>query len=304
MKILHITRWDRGGAYIAALSLHNGLRQNGLDSKILKLDCFSADADTIQFNLKKPGILKRISNKLREKLIRREFKAYKNSRPRGLDLFSDVRTVFEISKHSLVKEADVINLHWIGQMIDYPEFFKHTINKPIVMTLHDMHLFTGGCAYSGACLKYQTGCGDCPQLGSKNPNDLSRKIFKIKQKAYRNHNIHVVSPSNWIESCAKKSPLFSNFKIKTCHYDMHTDIFIKHDKRYVRDLLGLPQDKIIILFGADYSVERKGLQYLVQSLMLLRKKIHSQQVLLATFGPEQSVLFEAIKDKAFPIHAL
>ena len=304
MKILHICKWDKGGAYNAALGLHKGLKQNGLDSKILKLDCTSSDIDVVQFNPKRPGIFKHISSKIRNKLIRLEFKAYKNSWPYGFNIFIDARTVFEISKHPLVKEADVINLHWVGKMIDYPEFFKHTLNKPIVMTLHDMHLFTGGCCHSGACVKYRTGCGACPQLGSRNPNDLSRKIFKIKQKAYLNHNISITCVSNWLRDCARESPLFKDFRIETCHCDTSTDIFRKHDKRYVRGLLGLPQDKIIILFGADYFVESKGLKYLVQSLPLLKDKIHPQEVLLATFGPKQSGLSDYLKDKTFPIQEL
>ena len=110
-----------------------------------------------------------------------------------------------------------------------------------------MNPFTGGCHYAGNCKKYQTGCGACPQLGSNAPNDLSGGIFKRKEKAYKDCNIHIVTPSKWLAACAKNSKLFKKFKIRVIPNGLPSSVFIKRDKQFSRKLLNLPQNKIVIL---------------------------------------------------------
>ena len=69
----------------------------------------------------------------------------------------------DLSNHPLVKEADIIHLHWISQGLISVEGLKKLaeIGKPIVWSLHDMWAFTGGCHYSGDCDKYQHQCNNC-----------------------------------------------------------------------------------------------------------------------------------------------
>ena len=173
MKVCHICTLDNGGAGIAAYRLHLGLKSIGLDSKMLVMHRSSSDKDVVQFN-QRSNITRRLVNKITNKIIKSEYNICKYIRPKGLDLFSDDRTIYFISKHPFIQEADIIHLHWIAFMVNYSEFFTK-IKKPIVWTLHDMNPFTGGCHYSGACKKYEVGCGACPQLGSTDQNDLSRK---------------------------------------------------------------------------------------------------------------------------------
>ena len=51
-------------------------------------------------------------------------------------------SIFDVSKSNLVKEADIIHLHWVGDFVDLPSLSKK-VNKPIVWTLHDENLFCG-----------------------------------------------------------------------------------------------------------------------------------------------------------------
>ena len=303
MRIVHICTQDSGGAGTAALRLHLGLKSIGVESKMLVLDHKSSDSDVVKFT-RNNHILRQVWNKVWNKLIWLEFDAYKNTRPKGLDLFTDDRAIYALSKHPLIQEADIIHLHWIATMVNYSEFFSNVINKPLIWTLHDMNPFTGGCHYSNGCAKYETGCGACPQLGSKDPSDLSRKIFKRKEKTYKGKNIHILTPSKWLRDCAKRSILFKNFPIDVIPNGILIDIFKKRDKSFSRDLLNLPQDKTIILFGADYGAERKGFKYLIQALKLLKDKIDTlPKVALVTFGHHQSIAAFS-KDTGFSIYQL
>lgn len=257
MKILHICTMDWGGAGKAALRLHLGLKSIGVESKMLVLHHKSSDSDVMQFKQYNSNIFRRAWNRTRNKLSFLELNAYQHTRLREYDAFSNTRTLYNISASPLFKEADIINLHWIADMLDYDEFFLKVSDKPIAWTLHDMNPFTGGCHYSSGCSKYETGCVTCLQLGSKKQDDLSKKIFKRKEKAYKGHHLHIVSPSEWLKDSAKKSLLFRKFKIEGIPYGVPTSVFKPQDKKLSRDLLYLPQDKTLILFGASYKTERK-----------------------------------------------
>ena len=294
MKILHICNWDYHGAGKVALRLHLGLKSIGVESKMLVSKRRSQDKDVVQLD---SPILRRINNEIRNRLVLSKF----NSRPKGLDLFTDCNSSYVISEHPLVQEADIINLHWIGRMVNYKEFFPNTANKPVIWTLPDMNSFTGGCHYSASCIKYETGCGSCPQLGSKDPDDLSRKIWQKKKKAYRGHNIHIVTPCKWLFDCARKSALLREFKISVIPGSIPSSVFTKQERGHSRKLLNLPQDKTLILFGAVYPIERKGLKYLLQALELLKGKIDTSNIALVIFGNFADIL---LKDIGIPVHPL
>ena len=127
-----------------------------------------------------------------------------------------------------------------------------------------MNPFTGGCHYSGNCEKYKSSCGSCPQLGSSIGNDLSLRIFKRKTKAFKNTNLNIVTPSRWLADCVKNSQLLRRFKVSVIPNGLSESIFSQRDKRFSRNLLNLPQDKILILFGAQSTTNtRKGSTYLI-----------------------------------------
>ncbi len=301
MKVLHICTQDYGGAGIAAYRLHIGLKSIGVESKMLVLHSSSSDDDIVRF-VQNNNIFRRLWDKFGKRLISSEFNVYKDTRPRGMELFSDDRTIYDIGKHSLVKEAEIINLRWITQMVDHREFFRDVHNKAIVWRLSDMNPFTGGCHYSQGCKKYETGCGACPQLGSMDPGDLSRRIFKRKEKAYKDCKIHIVTPSRWLAACVRQSQLFRKYNVEIIPNGLSTSIFTERDKQYSRELLGLPKDKILILFGAQSVTNiRKGIYYLEKALMLLRNRVDDLNIGLAIFGSNSSAV---LGDAGFSVYPL
>lgn len=302
MKTLHIFTTDQGGAAKAAIRLHLGLKSIGVQSKMLTLPRTSSDTDIVPY-ITNNNIVKRAWNKIRNRLVSFEFNVYKNTRLKGLDIFTDDKSIYAVSKHPLIEEANIIHLHWIAGMVNYTEFFPNVMNKPIIWTLHDSNPFTGGCHVPGECTKYETGCGSCPQSGSKDPNDLPGRIFKRKGKAYKDGNIHLVTPSKWLRDCAKRSLLFKKFPIDIIPNAVPTSVFIKRNKQLSRDLLNLPQDKTLILFGAAYKTENKGFSYLSKSLKILNSKMDTSKIALVAFGPKQD-LVRLSKNVEFPIHQL
>ena len=148
-----------------------------------------------------------------------------------------------------------------------------------------MNPFTGGCHYVGDCRKYESQCGACPQLGSPYESDLAAKIWARKRTAYPAHNFHMVTPSQWLANCARRSMLLGRMPVSIIPYGIPSDIFRKYDQGFCRELLGLPQKKTIILFGANNVMdERKGAQYLKEALELVSRRMKVCEVVLAIFG--------------------
>ncbi len=301
MKVLHICASDSGGAGIAARRLHLGLKLINIESRMLVLSRASSGADIEQYR-EKNFIHKKVAKKISAKLVDLEFRKYKSIRPEGLTIFSDYRTGYSVSRHPLVREADIVHLHWVAGMVDYADFFSNIGSKNIIWTLHDMNPFTGGCHYAGDCSKYKTACHSCPQLGAKRSSDLSKKIWNRKRGIYNGKKINIAAPSRWMADCARASSLFGNFKIDVIPYGLPTSIFSKRDTDFSRDLLNLPKDKTIILFTAHSAADpRKGLSYLVRSLKHLENKTHNYKFALAIVGRGAPAHLENIGFACYPI---
>jgi len=205
-------------------------------------------------------------------------------RPPGLEMFTDAESTIRLDLIREVHEADIINLHWVAGAMDCLNAGLALKDKPIVWTLHDMNPFTGGCHYAGACLKYKTSCGACPQLGSDNTDDLSQQVWKQKFTACQNLNINVVAPSRWLGRCAGESALFSRFPVNVIPYGFPLDIFKPYPKMQIRKASKISETAKLILFGADsVANQRKGFAYLLEALNKFPLK-SGHEYILVTFG--------------------
>jgi len=101
-------------------------------------------------------------------------------RPAGLEMYSDAWADVCLDHIQEIRDADIINLHWVAGLVDYSSMATSLAGKKIVWTLHDMNPFTGGCHYAGRCNKYEKSCGACPQLGSTSEDDLAAKSVDLE----------------------------------------------------------------------------------------------------------------------------
>lgn len=177
---------------------------------------------------------------------------------------------------------DLLHVHWVGNSFLRPETLQG-IQCPIVWTLHDMWTLTGGCYYDGGCGRYTENCGKCPVLGSDLEGDLSRSVWQRKHRAWRDLNITLVAPSQWLANCARKSSLHRSRRVEVIPYGVSPATFRPWPKAIAREMLRLPSSGEIILFGAvDTSDPRKGFGYLQTALQQLPAS--SAPVNLVVFG--------------------
>jgi glycosyltransferase involved in cell wall biosynthesis len=192
----------------------------------------------------------------------------------------------------MVKEADIIHLHWINQGFLTPESLKEllTLNKPIIWTFHDCNAFTGGCHVRYDCQNYKQECGNCPVLKQSNDSDISHQTWKRKKVAYSGNKFHIISPSNWLADGVRQSSLLKDFPISVIPNTVPIDIFCPTPKHIAREKLGWERDKFIMLSGFMPSRvdKHKGADYLKEALEILTSKIDTKDIVLASFGNDNT----------------
>jgi len=276
MNILHLSTSDlEGGAARAAYRLHQGLNDGGISSQMLVRAKRSIDCSVIAEKslLTKVGPL---SNSLPLKLYPR----------RGKKLFFSQWFPDNLAKKVREINPDLIHLHWVCNGFVRIETLSN-FSKPMVWTLHDMWPFTGGCNYSESCDLYTDTCGNCPQLNSDRCFDLSRSIWQRKQRSWQNIDLTVVSPSIWLAECARSSSLFQSRSIHVIPHGLDLTKYKPIDRHIAREILNLPDDRTLILFGASPGTtksSRKGFHLLREALASLREVHGSDTIELALLG--------------------
>lgn len=196
---------------------------------------------------------------------------------------------------------DIIHLHWVANMMRLETLRR--FNTPMVWTLHDSWPFTGGCYVPFDCTRYRESCGQCPVLGSSEENDLSRRVWRRKQRAWQGLNLTLIAPSRWMAECARASSLFHTSRIEVIPNAIDVDRFKPFDNRSAREFLGFPQDRHLILFGAKRATSdrNKGFHLLTQALHELSGRIGKNTTELIVFGSSEP---EPSSELGFKAHYL
>jgi len=293
MKILHINKSDKvGGASVAAMRLVKAQRAIGLDSQILVQE---AQTDFEFVHQTSHTQFKKKLNFLRLALEKLYYWPHELS-PEKRFVYSMANTGENIHNHPLVKEADIIHLHWFNQgFLSLKSLRKLARNKIIVWTLHDMWAFTGGCHYSESCEKYMDECTNCLFIKGTKVKDKSNTIFYRKKQVFENGKWHFITPSFWLKNLADQSSLIRQFKVENLPNAIDLDIFRPMDKKKARNELNLPLNKKIILFGAmNVNDSRKGMSYFIKALEYLQSQNIENQIALAIFGKSNAEILKKL----------
>ena len=283
---MHLSHTDSGaGAGRAAYRIHVALRDLGVDSRMLVSQKRTLD----------PFVQATYSSGLRNWRVRvAEYQEARTGRALARDasvFLSPARFGYlHPERFASVREADVVAIYWVNGGFIAPESLM-AINKPLVWRLSDVWPFTGGCHYPGPCERFQNQCGDCPQLRQPGPKDATYRLWKRKRDAWGALNLTVVVPSNWMAGLARSSSLFVNRPIEIIPTGVDLDRYRPRDRSLALARLGLPQDRLVILFGAMSPKDdvRKGYRELRRALEIVARSPLASRVLAVVFGNEASL---------------
>jgi glycosyltransferase involved in cell wall biosynthesis len=289
MRVLHISSTLKGGSGIAARRLHEAQLNYGMKSSILTLSSDERDQDQ--------GIHINQRNSIQRSLSKavtaiQSLLVAKNGNyvtPMSRDTI-DFRLVTS-------KSPDLIHIHTFYNLMN-----ARTLGKiadtgiPVVFTLHDQRMFTGGCHYSRGCRNFEKSCSKCPQ--AKNPFQGLVAISQrsMKDSVDRLARIALITPSMWLAELSYKSSIFENREHTVIPNAIPSFLRLGIDKENSR-----PQNTIGFI-AADLNNPIKNLSKLIQAMKILDTPESNLELVLAGEG-EIETEFTFIKTKRVRVHS-
>lgn len=253
LKVVHISTSRFGGAGRAAFRLHEGLLTDPtISSTFISADHTINDLDQnyININYPKHQIYHRIANKCGFPILQFHKNIWRLAHLKGShEIYSMPETDFVLENLDVIEEADIINLHWVSNFINYPAFFRAYKNKPIVWTLHDMNPFMGGFHYKNDFIN--------------NPSYhlLENSLLNKKKESINTvRNLNIVAPSKWMMNEAIKSNVFNAAQQTTViPYGLDLNKFKPIDKIEAKKKISLDTSlPCLLIIAQDLSTFRKG----------------------------------------------
>ena len=234
----------------------NGLPEIGY---IQKNPFYSWYADYLYKNTKIQSVLKILFNKIWQKVnVTNEKEGY---------LF--FRAGNSINYKKTFDKYDLIHIFW-GQTFINPQKIA-SLNKPTVITMHDMWFINGGFAYSD----------DFHKDKMKYLNWIGKKNFDYQElhkiRLLNKSNTKIVVTSDWMANKVIEACFNENKMTKISNYIPRNFKYLD-DKHNCRELLNWSKESIskkIIYFSGSLVDPRKGFQYLIQSIKRLKDEVRS-----------------------------
>ncbi len=257
MKILHICTKDHGGAGLCCLRIHQALMKQGINSRVLVLEKRGNCPEVYAAGCA-PGSCRSFLNRIVNKglrLIHLKITNF-NKRLAFMQKYGAYCSLpvseYDISGHPLVKEADILHLHWINNFVDYSSFFEK-VQKTMVWTLHDENLFLGVTHYAQ--------CGDTKRM-------LEKRYYKKKQEAIgRIKNLSIVFLSEMMQRQYAHHEIIRGRYSTVINNAVDYNKFHPVNKIKARTMFNIAENAIVFAFvAATLNDVRKGLGNLVKTL--------------------------------------
>lgn len=280
MKVTHLSYADiHGGAFVAAYRVHNALLDVGIESDMW-VDNPRSDDRRVMGPMTKGKVM---LASVRKHVVKPFVKTLRT----GNSIIHSPAILPSYWVNLInASDVDIVNLHWVqSEMLSIEDIGR--IKKPIVWTLHDMWPFCGAEHYTEDC-RWREGYFRDNRPTYESGFDLNRWAWKRKQRHWK-RPMSIIAPSRWLADCARQSALMGDWPIDLVPYPIDIDRWSPLEKKLARDLLGLPKDVPLLLFGATGGGRdpRKGFDLLIKALDELDEQIPDLElVVLGQMEPE------------------
>jgi glycosyltransferase involved in cell wall biosynthesis len=253
MRVLHLNTHASGGSYEYATLLSTALAEQGIESRVR---C-------------KNSQLTEHGRVFLDRVIRRSYVSFSTEPWHG------TRRLLSPPAAEDLEGTDVVHLHTVADWFDVPQWLETLPRKVgVVISLHDMWHFTGGCFLYRGCDRYadQTPpCDYCPILRSPANRFLAKAAHSRKLQAYPNCGARMVATSQWLAEIAGQSPIAKACGgVQVIPPGIDTNVFKPQDKNLCRKHLGLPMDAFVIITGcASLTDTNKNVPWLFDQLSRL-----------------------------------
>jgi glycosyltransferase involved in cell wall biosynthesis len=252
MKVLHLATSLRGGAGSAAVRIREAQEKFGIDATLTsRTQELRPDGVVLNSDL---SFSTRLAS---SSLTLFQAKFVQNSK----ELVTPM-TLSTIKFNNLaINEYDLINIHATYNFLNSFDLKRISdLRKPIVITLHDQRMFTGGCHYSGTCRQFTNKCQDCNLVRPLFRNLVSHAHKKQRINTEGIESLTFVSPSVWLAKQLQESSLGRGRSVVVINNPIPEKYFQAEIPSRVR------KSKRVGFISANLNNPYKGLEFLVKAL--------------------------------------
>lgn len=283
-RIVHFCALNHGGAGGASLNVHRGFLRRGYDSVfVTRASIDPTPIDDL------PGVV------MLEPDVSIGFEYLQAAVRPGFTIFSvDEESISDAALRKVVESADLINLTWTARFLSAGNIaMLSRLGVPVVITLRDMHMITGGCHYFHGCDGWQSGCANCPQADVDPELGHAGLTFQARAKSWNHKAITFAALSDHSTEILKQSPLTSSERcIKLPNY-IETKTFYPDPSPLPDDMPSVRRIGYLPSFGSRV----KGHAELISAMRRLHARRPDLQVVLVMVGIDPN----GVDDIPFPV---
>ena len=301
MKILHVNASDiDGGAARAAYRIHRSFVDHGfgdhIKSQMRVIRRLYGDPTVIGGP---PAGQSPIWRRLQPHLSHQVRRGFRTGNPSLHSLAWPATGLgAELHARQLAGGVDLIHLHWLGDStLSIEEIGR--LPMPLVWSLHDMWAFCGAEHYT-TDHRWREGYRRVNRPAHESGFDLNRHTWQRKRKHWR-RPLQIVCPSQWLADCVRASAMMHEWPVAVVPNPIDVHRWRPIDQLLARQLMGLPEDCHLLLFGAmgGGTDSRKGIDLLLAALGHLRSEPSLQNLQLVVFG---QLTPQYTPQLGFPVH--
>jgi glycosyltransferase involved in cell wall biosynthesis len=246
MRVLHLNTHSSGGSHEYAVLLSTALAEHGIESHVLSRD-----------SQLQPG------KSFLDRIVRKAYVSFSTEPWHG------TRRLLSPPRPEDLQGFDLVHLHTVADWFNVPSWLETLPGGiGVVITLHDMWHFTGGCFLYRGCDRFTETCAPCPILKTPLNRILAKDEQRRKLHAYRSRRVQFVANSHWLADLADRSAI-----VRACGRSrvippgIDTEVFRPQEKAQCRAELGIPTDAFVIAAGAASLTDtNKNIPWLLEQL--------------------------------------
>ena len=245
-----------GGAGISARRLNQGLLSHGIDSTFIHAPD-SSFAEVKQITSKVVTGLQRLMS-------------------RDVYGLATPISISRLNRDDLLHNYDILHIHNWYNLISLKDIEFLGQRKPIIFTLHDERIISGGCHITNGCHAFQTKCSDCPAVRF-GKNMISDSKTRTSRTLDAINTLQIIGPSKWImDQWSSAYPeLNANLNLIPNIIQYPEDMSRKKDSEEFFEIL---------FVSANLNAEVKGLATLLLALDSIPNQINNKLFRLNLVG--------------------
>lgn len=195
----------------------------------------------------------------------------------------DMPVPFRRFRKAIRRKYDYVLVVFWQEMLTFEtvaRLYRYMGRPKFVFACVDFSPASGACHFIGDCPSFNHGCGNCPMLGGKNPDDFTHENTLYRRRVYDEVK-PVLTMNTYMAGYFRRSHALApdtDIRYGTMLFDL--DCFRPMPRPEARTHFHVPADaRFVIFFGSqNLDEKRKGFDLLLQALARFKSMLTPEQV--------------------------